>query len=644
MKTTLITVPKGIKFLSEVQEIKTIYNNDLPSNAIIDKQVTGVGGTTIALRNKENYVIAVQTIKLVKGKAESEEGLFPFYGETLDTELRDYLNKGGNKIITTYDSVPRVVSVLGSKVSEYKLLVDEYHRMLAYMDNFKVKVCLNLLENTYKFKSVSYMTATPTDLDWLPAPMKDLEYVKFDWEGKTYPDLKHYYAKHNINERVLSIILDKLENTEEELYVFYNSNKGVASIIKNLLKCKKDLSIEDVNVLFADTPKNTKYFRQHLGKRFTYGEIPNGTNNKRINFMSSMCYEGTDFFPNNELVEGQCLKTPTTIVVSNPNSITMRFDIQTDLTQIAGRFRRHKVLNKFVSNPIIYVWNTQKVDYIKDKDEYLAELQLSKKESTEALEYAKTNSEIKKLIDNKAETRTHKFFIPVGTEENKETIIHPYGIEVSMNNYEAFHTVSCVISNTDDEGNLLEDSKVVTKLTDLSPDLSTYETPELNSLYTKALGRRPSVDKMLREYKSLLELRSEAYQYQDDSLVEVAEFKIEEFLQNNSEFDEWLSSGLTLANINSSGKDRQKINQLAETNRKLSGHAGAIVYELGLKVGQIYDKNEVKTTIQSYYDRNGIKRKAKGTDISQWFQVKPTTTIVNGERKNAVKILSQNSD
>lgn len=641
MKTTLINVPKGIKFLSEVEEIKTIYNNDLPSNAIIDKRLTGVGGTTIALRNKENYVIAVQTIKLVKGKAESEEGLFPFYGETLDTELRDYLNKGGNKIITTYDSVPRVVSVLGSKVSEYKLLVDEYHRMLAYMDNFKVKVCLNLLENTYKFKSVSYMTATPTDLDWLPAPMKNLEYVRFDWEGKQAPDLKHYYAKHNINERVLAIILDKLENTHEELYIFYNSNKGVASIIKSLLKCKKDLTLNDVNVLFADTPKNTKYFKQYLGKKFTYGEIPNGTNNKRINFMSSMCYEGTDFFPNNELVEGKCLKTPTTIAVSNPNSITMRFDIQTDLTQIAGRFRRHKILNKFVPNPIIYVWNTQKVDYIKDKDEYLVELQLSKKESTEALEYAKTNSEVKRLIDDKAETRTHKFFIPVGTEENKETIIHPYGIEVSMNNYEAFHTMSCVIGNTDDEGNLLEDSKVVTKLTDLSPDLSTYEVPELNSLYTKALGRRPSVDKMIREYKSLLELRSEACQYQDDSLVELAEFKIEEFLQNNSEFDEWLNSGITVSNMVTLNKHRDSINQLAETNRKLSGHAEAIVYELKLQVGSLYSNQELKEAIQEYYDRNNIKKKAKGTDISQWYEVSKTTSKQNGKLVACLKLVSK---
>ena len=627
----VINVPKHIKFMSDVEEIKTIYGNDLPHNAIIDKQLTGVGGTTIALRNQENYVIAVQTIKLVKNKAQTD-GAFPFYGETSDEELIEYLLEG-NKIITTYDSVPRVARLLGSKVSDFRLLVDEYHRMLAYTDNFKVRVCLNLLENTYKFKSVSYMTATPTDLDWLPKPMKSLEYIKFDWEGKTYPDLKHSYAKSNINERVLTIILDKLENTDEELYIFYNSRKGVATILKKLFKCKK-LSMADVNLLFADTTANTKYFKQHL-KKFTYGEIPDGVNNKRLNFISSMCYEGTDFFPNMDPK-----KTPTTIVVSNPNSITMRFDIQIDLVQIAGRFRRHKELNIFMHNPIIYVWNTQKVDYIKDKDEYLRELQLTKKESIEALELASSNGVIKQLVDDKAETNTHKFFIPVGTPDKKETIIHPYAIEVNMSNYEAFHSVSCVMGNTDKDGELKENSKVVTKLTELSPDLSTYEIPELNSKYTKLLGRRASVDKMLREYRALIEERSRVYQMDDSALTELTEFKIEEFLQDNSEFDEWLDSGVTLANINSAGKDRNKINQLAETNRKLSAHFQAIMYELGLQVGEVYDRAVIKEKIQAYYDKVGIPRKAKGTDIAQWFEVKETTRREGGKLIKCQRVLS----
>lgn len=638
MKQTLITVPKNIKFMSDIQEISKNYDNDLPHNAIIDKQVTGVGGTTIALRNKENYVIAVQTIKLVKGKSESEEGVFGFHGGVLDIDLRKYLMEGGNKIMVTYDSVPRVAEILGERVSDFRLLIDEYHRMIAYMDNFKVKVCLDLLHNTYKFKSVSYLTATPTNLEFLPEPMKNLEYVKFDWLGKTYPDLTHTYVKHNINERVLSLMLDKLDNTNEELYVFYNSNKGVVSIIKNLLKCRPDIKVEDINILFSDTDKNTKYFKQHLGKKFKYGEIPNGNNNKRINFMSSMCYEGTDFFPNNELVEGRCIQTPTTIVVSNPNSITMRFDIQTDLTQIAGRFRRHKILNEFVYNPIVYLWNTQKVDYIKDKEEYLRELEEEREQSIDFIEQGKNNPKIQRALGDIAKEGKDKFIInSFRTNDQVEPILHPYAIEVSMNNFEAFHTVSCIVGNVDEDDELLEDSTVVTKLSELSPDVSTFKVPELNTLYTQRLGRKASVDKMLREYTNLIEARRQLAI--NNQPLDLAENAIEEFLQNNSEFDEWLDAGLTPANIRTCNKNRERINEIAETNRKLSGHSQALVYTLNLEVGESYSNSELKTKIQEYYDNNGIKKKAKGTDVNQWFETKKTSTLINGVKVNTLKLI-----
>lgn len=165
-------------------------------------------------------------------------------------------------------------------------------------------------------------------------------------------------------------------------------------------------------------------------------------------------------------------------------------------------------------------------------------------------------------------------------------------------------------------------------------------------LYTKGSKRnhvrgRKSVDKMIREYKSLLELRSEAHQYQDENLIEIAEFKIEEFLQNNSEFDEWLSSGITVSNMTTLNKHRDSINELAETNRKLSGHAEAIVYELKLQIGSLYSNQELKETIQEYYDRNGIKKKAKGTDISQWYEVSKTTSKQNGKLVACLKIISK---
>ena len=65
MNKITIKVPTGVRFISDVPEIKTTYNNDLPPNAVIDKQVTGVGGSHIALCNEEPYIVAVHLIRMM---------------------------------------------------------------------------------------------------------------------------------------------------------------------------------------------------------------------------------------------------------------------------------------------------------------------------------------------------------------------------------------------------------------------------------------------------------------------------------------------------------------------------------------------------------------------------------------------------
>ena len=42
-----------------------LHLEDLPHNCIFNKVITGCGGTTIAITNSENYVIAVPTKELI---------------------------------------------------------------------------------------------------------------------------------------------------------------------------------------------------------------------------------------------------------------------------------------------------------------------------------------------------------------------------------------------------------------------------------------------------------------------------------------------------------------------------------------------------------------------------------------------------
>lgn len=133
--------------------------------------------------------------------------------------------------------------------------------------------------------------------------------------------------------------------------------------------------------------------------------------------------------------------------------------------------------------------------------------------------------------------------------------------------------------------------------------------------------KKTSVSKMLREYQSLTD-----------------ELEIEEFLDNNPEFDSWLDAGVTIANMYSLGKDRDKIDALAEANRRLS--QSEVIQELGLEVGDVYPAQELKQKIQAYYDSNGIPKRAKGTDVTRWFEVKRVSITKDDTRVSVIKLTS----
>ena len=104
-----INVPSEYLYISDVPEIKNEFNNDLPHNAIIDKQVTGVGGSHIALCNDEPYIVAVHMLRMIDNKVNQDhyKHVMKVDGTTLRTDIDSYLSNGGKKFMVTYDSVPK---------------------------------------------------------------------------------------------------------------------------------------------------------------------------------------------------------------------------------------------------------------------------------------------------------------------------------------------------------------------------------------------------------------------------------------------------------------------------------------------------------------------------------------------------------
>lgn len=341
--------------------------NDLPHNCIFNKVRTGCGGTTIALGNEENYVIAVPTTELIVNKLNSTENLFGFYGNytpILKKNLISYTGKKGvKKIMCTYDKLPLLVELINAM--EYRLLVDEYHNLLKQY-SFRSNAINGVLDNFRKFKSFCFMSATIIDVEFKPEVLNDVPEYVADWkeEQNLYitpikTNKPYQLVKNFIDHYLLQSYIIVGEHKSYEAFFFINSVKSIASIIK---KC--GLTNDNCRVICANDDKGEN--KKKLGDI----EISNSLSpNKMFTFITSKSFEGADFFS----------ETGLCFVISETNVKHTIISIDLDIPQIAGRIRNKE--NPF-KNKVIHIFNTKADDSYISYEEYreaqLKELEIAK--------------------------------------------------------------------------------------------------------------------------------------------------------------------------------------------------------------------------------------------------------------------------
>ena len=105
---------------------------EIPANCVLNKGVTGCGATTLAIKQPGHTIIAVPFVGLIKNKVAQHGDEILGICESGDKteEIRQYLQGHPTvKILTTYDSLPKVSRILVSlgidPYSDYHLVVDE---------------------------------------------------------------------------------------------------------------------------------------------------------------------------------------------------------------------------------------------------------------------------------------------------------------------------------------------------------------------------------------------------------------------------------------------------------------------------------------------------------------------------------------
>ena len=326
----IIKIPNKTHYLGEVCNI-------LPTHRLINKGITGCGGTTVELKAERNSIILCPTRNLVTSK--SDEDYLGITGDTSNKAIKDYIYSEikYKKLIATYDSLSRIMEIVPN-YSEYFLLVDEYH--LLFNDySFRSDVILFILNNFRKFKDWAFLTATPLKEEFILEELKDIPQLTYEWEGAT---------KVNINIRDTCFIQKELLNLLElykdrNLHIFLNS-------VSTIYKITEKLNIDTYRVVCSENSK-TKI------KNFAKINSPI----KKYNFYTSCSFEGCDIYD----PDGYC------IIMSDTNISTTILDISTKIRQVCGRLRDSKYKDQCT-----LILNTSKHRYAgTNKEDFLQEVE-----------------------------------------------------------------------------------------------------------------------------------------------------------------------------------------------------------------------------------------------------------------------------
>ena len=559
----------------------------LPSKCLFDKGKVGCGGTTLAITNGDNYVIAVPFLSLIENKTQQHPELFGFHGKVKVSDLKNYLDekRDAYKIITTYDSLPKVISKIDT--SKFKLLVDEYH-LLFLQYSFRDKAIDGVLKNYHKFFDYTFMTATPLEDEFILEEIKHLDVVECVWPNQIRVNVKLVHCDSGVLPTVVDMTRNFLNNLlEGNAYFFVNSTEFIKDVLKNI----PELTSENCNLIYGTSSSAVFDIGRGTLPCHKDGRIAP----KKINFLTSTVFEGADIYDENA----------RTIVVSDPSKAQTFLDVSTTINQIIGRARNSKY-----NAEVTHLFKETRYESVSTFED----LQKLINETTElTLDRIKAfnmfNLKDRKILYNKGVLVFESY---LSVDENYNYIFNHNKIKVDMFQYKLSKGIYSLRVNL---------SREYQKENDVSEFL--YETKtqvvreaKISNSFEKAVERLKEIqeetaqDMFNTEFIFDLVLQSEVH----------AIYRKYPFLKQV--YKQFGYEGIKQMNFNQTNIKRKLI---SDSDDFKGYKVFKMLKNLGYKLGMKIEVAKVKNDLQKIYNELGIDRVAKATDLMFFYEVKQSS-------------------
>ena len=642
MHKITLNVPEGIRYLSDWHDL---WNTLLPEGQhyILNKRICGCGATEAYLRSGRKVILASPRKHLLYNKYSQHLSdnlhLYRYQGDkkryfentgntekdilAFNDELGRYVQSGGRKILTTYDSLGKIVEVLlnsGECLQEWIVVVDEFQSIFCDCQ-YKATTEYEFSMILGMFSTVVYLSATPFlesyldmtgqfggltvyELLW-PANMTQIPEVEVIRSRKSVACLCARLVDDYRKGNGKAIMVDGGKFIAGEAVFYINSISEIKKII-----LENNIRPEEANIICSSKPENIRKLdelSQKTGMKFRIGDIPQrGEPHKMFTFCTSTVYIGADFYSTNAY----------SYIFANPRISSMTVDVSVDLQQIIGRQRLEE--NPFRNSATLY-FNTKesRVDR-----QTLEEAVREKKEKTQRQikNYAVVpyKNEMLQMMEDTIRKYGHKehYCCIVRDSNGRVCVIENEILEIA--DRRAWEVTNMIYNN----------------------DFSMYRALKAGVNVTKATdSNNPEIQRIFREWNMDNRFDRKARMYCD--LHENTPLLLEECNFIERKYKDYYDA-LGREGFESSYWREDYIKQaLAPVPMKLLPRneiAGRLMNVL--KVGGEYTRSEVKEILRGIYHDLGIQGKPSASDITGYLICEEKTIRTKRTVKAMFRIIS----